>query len=86
VIRGDLAREIVRTVLRKDRGLRVDNSIGILRRVVGTPLREDVIGDLGDVRRDLGRSSAGQMDWSPDRASIRRCSARTGPRLARKLK
>ena len=36
-------------VLRKDRGLRVDNSIGILLRVVGSPLKEDVIGYLGDV-------------------------------------
>ena len=71
-------------VLRKDRGLRVDNLIGILLRVVGTPLKEDVIGYLGDVRKDLGRSFGGQMDSSLDRASIRRCSARTGPRLARK--
>ena len=36
-------------VLRKDRGLRVDNSIGILLRVVGIPLKEDVIDYLGDV-------------------------------------
>ena len=86
VLRGDLVREIVRMVLRKDRGLRVDNSIGILLRVVDIPLREDVIGDLGGVRRDLGRSSAGQMDSPLDRASIRRCSARTDPRLARKSK
>ena len=59
----------------------MDNSIGILGRVVGIPLKEDVIGYLGDVRKNLGRSSsAGHVDSSLDRASICGCSARTGPR------
>lgn len=82
VLRGDLVREIARMVLRRDRGPRVDNSIGILGRVVGIPLKQDVIGYLGDVRKDLRRSSAAvHMDSSLDRMSSRRCSARTGPRL-----
>jgi hypothetical protein len=31
--RGDLVKDIVRMAVRKDRGPRVDNSIGVLRRV-----------------------------------------------------
>ena len=38
------------------------------------PLKEDVAGDLGDVRKDLGRSSAGHMVSALDRASIHRRS------------
>ena len=86
VLRGDLVREIARMALRKDRGPQVDNSIGILGRVVGIPLKQDVIGYLGDVRKDLRRSSAVHMDSSLDRVSSRRCSARTGPRLPRQPK
>jgi len=86
VFRGDLVREIARMVLRKDRGSRVDNSIGILGRVEGIPLNEDAIGYLGGVRKDLRRSSVVHTDSSLDRVSSRRCSDRTGPRLARQLK
>ena len=43
--------------LRKDRGLRVDDSICILGLVVDIPLKEDVVGHVGAVRKDLGRSS-----------------------------
>ena len=47
---GDLVREVARIALRKDRDSRVDNSIRILGRVAGIPLKEDVAGYLGDVR------------------------------------
>lgn len=86
VLRGDSVREIARMGLRKGRWLRVDNSVCILDHVVDTPLREDVAGYLGDARKDLGCNSAGHTDPPLNRVSIRRCSARTGPRLSRKRK
>ena len=55
----------------------VDNSIGILGYVVGIPLKTDVVGDLGEVKKDLGRSSASHTVSTLDRTRIRRCSART---------
>lgn len=58
--RGDLVKDIARMAVRKDRGPRVDNSIGVLRLWVGIPLKEDVIGHHGDVRKNVGVS---QFCW-----------------------
>jgi len=74
--RGDLVTGTACMAEKKDRDPRVDNSIGILDRVVGRPLR----GYRGESRRDLGCSCAGRMGSSPDRESIHRCSARIDPR------
>ena len=57
------------------RGLRVDNPIGVLSHVVDIPLKEDVVGYLGDVRKDHGCGSVCHIYSAVDRASIRRCSA-----------
>jgi hypothetical protein len=62
VFRGDLVRDTAHMALREDCNARVDNSIGC---VVGTPLKEDVVGYLGDVRKGLGRRSAGYMGLAP---------------------
>ena len=90
VFRGDLVGEMARMALRKDRGPRVDSPIGVLGRVVGIPSKEDVVGHLGDVRKDLGRSSVtsvGHIDSSLNRTSIRHCTVVLyGTRLARKSK
>ena len=76
MFRGDLVMGTACMAEKKDRDPRVDNSIGILDRVVGRPLR----GYRGESRRDLGCSCAGRMGSSPDRESIHRCSARIDPR------
>ena len=55
--RGDLVKDIARMAVRKDRGPGVFFAVW-----VGIPLKEDVIGHLGDVRNNVGRSSAGHMD------------------------
>ena len=47
----------------------MDNSTSC---VLGIPLKEDVVGYFGDVRKDLGRSSASRMVSALDRKSIRR--------------
>lgn len=57
------------------RGQRVDNPIGVLSHFMDIPLKEDVVGYLVDVRKDLGCGSARHIDSALDRASIRRCSA-----------
>ena len=89
VFRGDLVSEIARMApLRKDRGPRVDSPIGVLGRVVGIPSKEDVVSHLGDVRKDLGRTSVtsvDHMDSSLNRTGIRHCTVVLhGTRLARK--
>ena len=90
MFRGDLVGEIARMALRRDRGPRVDSPIGVLGRVVGILSKEDVVGHLGDVRKDLGRSSVtsvGHIDSSLNRTSIRHCTVVLyGTRLARKSK
>ena len=80
MLRGDLVTGIGRMALRRDRGSRVGNSIGILDHVAGTPLDECVDGYHGESRTDLGYSFAGQMGPPLDRESNHRCSARTGLR------
>jgi hypothetical protein len=66
-----------------DRASHADYSIGVLDRVVGILLRE---GYHMESRRGPGRSSAGRLDLSLDRSGNHRCSARSGPRQANKVK
>jgi len=86
MLRGDLVTRIVRMALRRDRGPRVGNSIGILDHVAGIPLRECVEDYHGESRRDPVCSFAGHMGSSLDRESNHRCSARTGPHWPSKPK
>jgi hypothetical protein len=79
MFRGDLVTGIVHMALRRDRGQRVGNPIGILDHVAGIPLREGVERYHVESRRDPGCSFAGHMGSSLDRESSHRCSARTGP-------
>ena len=57
------------------RGQRVDNPIGVLSHFMDNPLKDDMVGYLVDVRKDLGCGSACHIDSALDRASIRRWSA-----------